>query len=239
MDPIPTEPREPGLWSRFRLIVLVPLARLRFLFILGAIGLVIAKWDWLEAYWEKRTRPAGHEQAAGDVEYFCPMHPTVVRDNSKEKCPICFMPLSKRTKGEATDEPLPAGTVARVQLTPYRVVLAGVQTLPVGYHALHKDVTTVGTVEFDERGLRTVAARFKGRIDKLFVNQTGQWVRAGDPLASLRDDLVVEGVAEVEDERRGPHRVELPRRPERDEHEAAARHTEADRGATAHGRPDQ
>jgi membrane fusion protein, copper/silver efflux system len=175
------------------LAILVPLARLRFLLILGVIGLVIAKWDWLVANYEKWARPADHEHAADShYEYYCPMHPNVVRNTNKEKCPICFMPLSKRMKGEMTDEALPAGTVARVQLSPYRVVLAGVQTVPVGYHDLRKEITTVGTVEFDERGLRTVAARFKGRIDKLFVNQTGQWVRAGDPLASLYSpDLLV------------------------------------------------
>jgi Cu(I)/Ag(I) efflux system membrane fusion protein len=40
-------------------------------------------------------------------------------------------------------------------------------------------------VEFNERGQRTVAARIKGRIDKLLVNETGQMVEAGDVLAEL------------------------------------------------------
>jgi len=175
------------------LAILVPLARLRFLVILGAIGLVIARWDWLVANYEKWARPTDHEHVADSTfEYYCPMHPNVVRNTNKEKCPICFMPLSKRMKGEMIEEALPAGTVARVQLSPYRVVLAGVQTQRVDYHRLEKDISTTGTVEFDERGLRIVAARFKGRIDKLFVNQTGQWVKAGDPLASLYSpDLLV------------------------------------------------
>src|SRR5207249_6485204 len=125
------------------------------------------------ARYERHVRPADADAAADpDHEYFCPMHPQIVRETNKEKCPICFMPLSKRKKGEQTDEALPAGTVGRVQLSPYRVVLAGVRTTPVGYHPLTRDLTTVGTVEFDERQLRTVSARVKGRIDKLFVNQT-------------------------------------------------------------------
>jgi len=176
------------LWA----VVRVPLARLRFLFILGAIFLVLSQWDWFMAELEKRSRRADAHATNEGVEYYCPMHPTVVRDNNKDKCPICFMPLSKRTKGEATDEALPAGTIARVQLSPYRIVLAGVRTTPVGYHELHREITTVGTVEFDERGLKNVSARFKARIEKLFVNQTGQMVRKGDPLASLYSaDLVV------------------------------------------------
>jgi RND family efflux transporter MFP subunit len=168
----------------FRLAVLVPIARLRFLFILGAIGLVLVKWDELVARFEKHVRPADAAGAADpDHEFFCPMHPTIVRDTNREKCPICFMPLSKRRKDEPTDEPLPPGTVSRVQLTPYRVVLAGIRTTPVGFQTLTKEIVTAATVEFDERKLRTVSARVKGRVERLLVNQTGQMVHSGDPLA--------------------------------------------------------
>lgn len=186
----------------FRLAILVPIARLRFLVILGVIGVAIAKWDLLVAWYEKWSRPADAKTTATDVEYFCPMHPTVVRDNNKEKCPICFMPLSKRNKGEPTDETLPAGTVARVQLSPYRVVLAGVRTVPIGFQPLHREITTVGTVEFDERAMRTVAARFKSRIDKLFMNQTGQAVNKGDPLASVYSPDIVVTIQNLLDARR-------------------------------------
>jgi RND family efflux transporter MFP subunit len=181
-----------GSFHRSKTVLLVALARLRFLVILGAIGLVIVKWDELTARYEQWTRPAEADAADPDHEYFCPMHPQIVRPDNKEKCPICSMPLSKRTKGEPTDDALPAGVVTRVQLSPYRVVLAGVRTVPVEFQPLAKEIATVGTVEFDERGQRAVAARVKGRIDKLFVNQTGQTVNRGDPLALLYSpDLVV------------------------------------------------
>jgi RND family efflux transporter MFP subunit len=192
--PPPAAPGSDRFSRALRLTILVPLARLRFLFILGAIGLVIVKWDDLTARYEKYVRPAaGADAADPDHEYFCPMHPTVVRDTKKEKCPICFMPLSKRKKGETGGgEALPAGTVARVQLTPYRIALAGVRTTPVEYQSLSREITTVGTVEFDERTLKAVSARVKGRIDTLRVNQTGQMVHAGDALAELYSpDLVV------------------------------------------------
>ena len=114
--------------------------------------------------------------------------PPIVRDNAKEKCPICFMPLSKRKKGGQTTEPLPAGTVNRVQLSPYRVVLAGVQTWAVEDVPLTKEIQAVGYVEFNERELKNVSARSEAGIDKLFVNETGQMVDSrrchGIPLQS-------------------------------------------------------
>jgi len=174
-------------WWWFDFIILVKLARLRFIGVLALIGVIITQWDTLTAYYDKWTRPIGQTDsvASSDTEYFCPMHPTIVRDNPRDKCPICFMPLSKRKKGDTHVEALPAGVVNRVQLSPYRVVLAGVSTWPVDYQSLTKELTAVGYVEFSEPGQRTVSARVAGRIDKLFANETGKMVNQGDDLALL------------------------------------------------------
>jgi Cu(I)/Ag(I) efflux system membrane fusion protein len=173
-------------WWWFDFIILVKLARLRFVAVLVAIGAGITQWDVLVAHYEKWTRPSdAAAHVAGDVEWFCPMHPSVVRDNGKEKCPVCFMPLSKRKKGEAMDAALPAGVVSRVQLSPYRIVLAGVNTWPVDYVPLTKQITAVGYVDFNERGFKNVSARVKGRIDSLLAAETGKLVKEGDELASI------------------------------------------------------
>src|SRR4051794_28586300 len=88
-------------WWWFDFLILVKLARLRFIAVLVAIGLVITQWDRLVQYYDRWTRPANAAAITGsDIEYFCPMHPTVIRDNGKDKCPICFMPLSKGRTGE-------------------------------------------------------------------------------------------------------------------------------------------
>lgn len=180
----PTEAHSFG-WKAWLVFKTVQ-ARLRFIAVLVAIGLVVGNWGTLTAYWERWTGPASGEPTAGaDTEYFCPMHPYIVRDSPKEKCPICHMDLARRKKGTGSAEPLPAGTVSRVQLSPYRVVLAGVQTWEVKYQPLARELTAFGTVEFDETKERHIAARQKGRIVKLNVNYTGQVVREGEELATL------------------------------------------------------
>ncbi len=76
---------------------------------------------------------------------------------------------------------MPSGVVSRVQLTPYKVAVAGIETAEIGYQPLTKDIAAVGFVEFDERKLTRITARATGksRIDKLYVNVTGQIVEKG------------------------------------------------------------
>src|SRR5438309_8782351 len=120
--------------------------RLRFFLILLVLFLVVGQWDTLWNYWEKLSRDAfGHKTSpqavSSDIEYWCPMCPGVVSD-WPAKCPVCQMALVRRRKGEAT--PMPDGVVARMQLSPYRVQLAGLHTAPVEYRALVQEVTVAG-----------------------------------------------------------------------------------------------
>jgi hypothetical protein len=85
-----------------------------------------------------------------DTEYFCPMCPGVVSD-WPAKCPVCNMTLVRRRRGEAV--PLPNGVVARMQLSPYRIQLGGIQTSPVAYRPLVQEVTVTGFLDLDpQRG---------------------------------------------------------------------------------------
>src|SRR3954449_9884807 len=92
---LPAEPAEVPLtrWQKFRMVVKVVELRLRFIALMAATGLVFVYWDTLWNYYDKWTRPVGdHVAAVSENEYYCPMHPSVLRDDAGN-CPICGMPL--------------------------------------------------------------------------------------------------------------------------------------------------
>jgi Cu(I)/Ag(I) efflux system membrane fusion protein len=187
--------RPHGFWWKAWLVIKVLQVRVRFIAVLVAVGALIVYWDTLMATYDKWRRPSpGQAAADAGYEFWCPMHPNIIRDHP-DKCPICFMPLSKRRHEETHEgEALPPGVVRRVQLSPYKVAVAGIQTATVSYEQLFKEIRTVGFVEFDERKLYRINCRLPGqtRIDRMFVNFTGDSVKDGDPLAQLYNpDLVV------------------------------------------------
>ena len=90
-------------WLVFKVIEL----RLRFVMILVITGLVFGYWDELSNRYEKWNRNrTGVSKTVSDsgMEFYCPMHPSVVRDKPSN-CPICGMPLSQRKTGLKEDLP--------------------------------------------------------------------------------------------------------------------------------------
>src|SRR5262245_36965437 len=142
-EPAPTAP-QPVPVPRLRVIGIV-LARGRFLVLVGGLLALVAVWPVLQNYWDKftRTAPTGGAISSG-TEYWCPMCPGVVSD-WPAKCPVCNMTLVRREKGDMT--PLPDGVVARLQLSPYRLQLAGARTSAAEFVKLEHEVTAAGFLE--------------------------------------------------------------------------------------------
>lgn len=180
-----------SLMPRIKTFIRIMNVRLRFIFLMVLVGLVAGNWERLTNYYERWRRPTQLPEmvASQDVEFYCPMHPNIVR-SQPGSCPICGMPLSKRAKTGHRE--LAEGILAQVQMSPQKVQMGRIATTPIAYQLLTREIRTVGIVEYDETRRTFVAARVKGRLDKLFVNFVGQHIKKGEPLAAIYSpDLLV------------------------------------------------
>ena len=74
---------------------------------------------------------------------------------------------------------------ATLSLTPAEITAAGVQVAEVRTAALKTDIASFGRVEQPEAQLDAISARIGGRVDKLYVQYTGENVRRGQPVADV------------------------------------------------------
>ena len=187
----PESPKRRGGWASVWMVVRILNVRLRFIAVMVVIGVIAGNWETIMNHYDRWRRPAQAADMvkAEAVEYYCGMHPSVVK-SEPGNCPICGMPLIKRAK--TAQAPLPAGVLGRVQLTPLKMIMGRIGAAPVEYRLLAREIRSVGIVDYDETRRATITARFKGRLDKLMVNYTGQVVRKGEPLALIYSpDLLV------------------------------------------------
>ena len=169
------------VWSAFRLAEV----RLRVPIVLLIAALVIGRWDVIRNHWDHFTRTVTAESTAkrpisSDTEYFCPMDPGVV-SHGPGRCGVCNMALVRRKRGDAVM--LPDGVVARMQLSPYRIQLAGIQTAPLGYRPLHREWSVAGLVTRDRAS--TAAANVAVDVPGRQV----PWVEQGQPVEVACTDL--------------------------------------------------
>jgi Cu(I)/Ag(I) efflux system membrane fusion protein len=113
----------------------------------------------------------------------CSMHPQI-REDGPGKCPICGMnliPVIQTKNIEKKEDTNPN----EIPMTPSAIALANIQTTVVKKGAPEKKVYLLGKIKPDERKIAELTARFSGRIEKLFVNYTGQNVKKGEKLATI------------------------------------------------------
>jgi len=117
-------------------------------------------------------------QAHSEQLYTCGMHPQVIQPKPGN-CPICGMKLTPVRKQAGASEP------TGITIDPVTVQNMGLRTGLVTRGPLRRAVRTVGVVDFDETALTEVTPKFKGWIEKLYVDSTGQQVHRGDPLFDI------------------------------------------------------
>lgn len=127
--------------------------------------------------------------SAAKEYYTCPMHPSVISDKPGA-CPVCGMALVKKS-GHKESSSAELALIKGVSLSSAQRVIANVSTIRAERGSLKKKINAVGVVDYAEPLQAKVAARFRGRIEKLHVDYTGAVVHKGQPLFDLYSpDLV-------------------------------------------------
>jgi Cu(I)/Ag(I) efflux system membrane fusion protein len=134
--------------------------------------------DYAAVYAEE---PASGEadRSKGRILYY--RHPMGLPDRSPVPKTMAdgmaYIPVYERDEAEAAS--------GLVKISPDKVQKLGVKTELAAPRELVRTVRAVATVQADERRLHTVAPRFEGWIQTLYVNTTGQTVSKGQPLMDI------------------------------------------------------
>ena len=119
-----------------------------------------------------------------------PMHPAYKSDKPGI-APDCGMALEPVYEDAApgspaaptlTPEGLPDGAI---RIAPERQQLIGVKYATAAWDDSGRSLRTVGTVTFDERRVAHVHTRIDGWIEEVFVDFTGDLVKAGQPMLTV------------------------------------------------------
>ena len=131
--------------------------------------------------------------------YTCGMHPQVIQDHPGN-CPICEMKLTpvRKQAGAANGDgkAQPAADSQLIAVDPVTMQNMGIRTTVVARGPLRRAIRTFGVIEYNETALADVTTKFKGWIEKLYVNATGQLVMKGDPLFEIYSPEIYSAQAE-------------------------------------------
>jgi Cu(I)/Ag(I) efflux system membrane fusion protein len=129
-----------------------------------------------------RGAPPSHDDHADAAQveiWTCSMHPQIQLPESGA-CPICGMDLIPLTTSAGDDS-----GPRTLTLSPSARAIAEIQTSPVEQRSVSTPLRMVGKLESDETRVREIAARVGGRIDRLYVDYTGESVRRGQKLFDI------------------------------------------------------
>jgi Cu(I)/Ag(I) efflux system membrane fusion protein len=111
--------------------------------------------------------------------YQSPMHPWITSDKPGN-CTICGMKLVP-----VYDDKPNVGDTNLLEVSPGSAKVIGLTTAQASVGPLNKTIRLSGILEDDDTLHRVVAAFYDGRIEQVYVQQVGEKVKAGQPLASI------------------------------------------------------
>jgi Cu(I)/Ag(I) efflux system membrane fusion protein len=108
------------------------------------------------------------------------MHPSVVSEKPGS-CPICGMDLVKKSKSDNNT----------ITLSAAQMKLANITTQKVGIESVGQTISVNARLTVNEERVDVISSRVGGRIDKLFIKETGRVVHQGEPLYELYSESLL------------------------------------------------
>lgn len=124
---------------------------------------------------EKKGFPMCSSNA--EITFGCAMHPQI-KQEARGNCPICGMHLTPQQASKYINQAL-------LQLTEEETQITNIKTQTITNENLTFSISVYGKVILDESRVYHQVAHLPGRIDKLYVNEVGTYVRKGQRIASV------------------------------------------------------
>ena len=143
-----------------------------------ALGLILG-WFIFGNSSEKDTNH-NHDKVSGTNDMWtCSMHPQIMKTEAGD-CPICGMdliPVQNNSDGLLADQ---------FRLTENAMALANIQTSIVGEGTVNNSTVNLsGKIAENEETNTVQVSYFSGRIERLYVNATGESINKGQFLATI------------------------------------------------------
>lgn len=129
-----------------------------------------------------------HVNETKNTLYTCGMHPDVIQ-TKPGICPICKMdlvPMKKQNKSDANSKV--------IKIDPVVVQNMGIRTAKVEIGEVFRNIRSIGEIIVAEDKISVVNLKFSGWVEKIYVDQTGRYVKKGSTLFDIYSpELVAAG----------------------------------------------
>jgi len=157
------------------------------------IGILLG---WLIFGGSTETSPtdehAGHDHGSEVEVWTCSMHPQI-RQSKPGDCPICGMDLIPADAGSSD----PTLDPDAIQMSESAIKLAEIETVKITKQNPEKEIRMLGKIKPDERRMYSQTVHVPGRIEKLYINYTGEKVSKGQKLAAVYSPQLISAQKEL------------------------------------------
>ena len=144
-----------------------------------SIALLIAIWLVSGCSQPKQAKDIAQDKNV--TLYTCPMHHQILEEHPGS-CPICGMTLIKKT-GQASE--LTRISLNTVLKPVNSSVISAVEAITPEEKAIPIQIKGQGYLDFDSRTFNNIAARFSGRIEKLYIKFAFENIHRGQRILDI------------------------------------------------------